>query len=278
MSEAETNDLNMLDGLSVLLAEDNVTNQLVATQMLKTLGAEVDIAADGAIALERVADQVYDVLLVDIEMPRVSGLDVIRAIRASDEPLASAPVIALTAYAMQEHREKIERVGADGLIPKPITSIRQFGVDILKIVEQRRKKSGQTATDSEPADGSDDKADRPVQLDRDVYENLATSIGPEAMHELMVKVEADLVSIRGEIATANQTKDTELMRATTHILISISGAIGGARLQSLTEHLNLLAHEKPDVDMGYLSADALRELDKLIAFVKEEIGVLASND
>ncbi|MEM7546324.1 MAG: response regulator [Pseudomonadota bacterium] len=276
MPEADNGDLNMLAGMSILLAEDNVTNQLVATQMLKTLGAEVDIASDGAIALERVADQVYDVLLVDIEMPRVSGLDVIRAIRASDEPLASAPVIALTAYAMQEHREKIQRVGADGLIPKPITSIRQFGVDILKIVEERRSKQN-TAGQSDAAEAAPEEAvERPAELDREIYDNLATSIGPDAMQELMVKVEADLRSIREEIQTAHANKDPKMMRGATHILISISGAIGGVRLQRHAEHLNQLANETSDVDMSYLAQEALRELDALIEFVTREIATMTA--
>ena len=55
MSESKDNDLSRLQGMTVLLAEDNVTNQLVATQMLENLGATVDVASDGAIALERLA-------------------------------------------------------------------------------------------------------------------------------------------------------------------------------------------------------------------------------
>lgn len=140
MVDNSRSNLSRLQGMSVLLAEDNVTNQLVATQMLGNLGATVDVASDGAIALERLAQNSYDILLVDIEMPRVSGLDVIRSVRSSAGELANAPVIALTAYAMQEHREKIRKAGADGLIPKPIISIEQFGADILNYMDEGVKR------------------------------------------------------------------------------------------------------------------------------------------
>lgn len=66
MADNIRSNLSRLQGMSVLLAEDNVTNQLVATQMLENLGATVDVASDGAIALERLAQNTYDILLVDI--------------------------------------------------------------------------------------------------------------------------------------------------------------------------------------------------------------------
>ena len=80
--------LSSLKGRRVLLAEDNITNQMVATQMLDALGMRVDVANDGAEALEMIERRHYDLYLIDIEMPRVSGLDVIRGIRKSPPPLA----------------------------------------------------------------------------------------------------------------------------------------------------------------------------------------------
>ena len=112
---------------AVLLAEDNPTNQMVATQMLRALDAEVTVASDGIEALERFEAGEFDLVVVDIEMPRLSGLDVIRAIRARGDARAGVPIVALTAYAMREHRERIAEAGANGLISKPITSIEALG-------------------------------------------------------------------------------------------------------------------------------------------------------
>lgn len=251
-------DLERLKGMSILLAEDNVTNQLVATQMLETLGAEVDIAADGAIALERLKDRTYDVLLIDIEMPRVSGLDVIRAIRRDEGPLASAPVIALTAYAMQEHRDKIAKVGADGLIPKPITSIRQFGLDILACIDKRAARPAAAA------------AAGPGLIERTIYESLAASIGEEAMGELLGRIELDLAAVRADIEAASDFGDLDRMRAASHILISVAGAVGAVRLQRQAERLNRLSHENDMETAAALAADALPELDGVLRFVGAE--------
>ncbi len=126
-----------LSGLRVLLAEDNPTNQLVAAQMLESLGASVVLAADGAEALEIVAREPFDVMLVDIEMPRVSGIEVIRTVRELSGPIAEVPMIALTAYVMREHRAAIDAAGADGVIAKPILSIEQFGADIRRFMQRR---------------------------------------------------------------------------------------------------------------------------------------------
>ncbi len=271
MPEPVKANLDLLKGVSVLLAEDNVTNQLVATQMLKTMGADVDIASDGAIALERLKERSYDVLLIDIEMPRVSGLDVIRSIRSSPEPLSSAPVIALTAYAMQEHRDKIRTVGADSLIPKPITSIRQFGLDIRAVIDAKR------ASRPAPSDAAVAASVQiPVgQVDREIYNGLATSIGQESMAELMGRLVVDLRSLREDIEGASQSGDAQTMKGATHILVSISGAIGGVGLQRKSEALNTRLHGAGPVSLDSEAAALLPELDAVIDFVETEIGALA---
>ena len=260
------NDLSRLKGLKILLAEDNVTNQLVATQMLENLGASVDVAADGAIALERLQQNNYDVLLVDIEMPRVSGLDVIRTVRASDDDVSEAPVIALTAYAMQEHRDKIRQAGADGLIPKPIISIEQFGIDILTYIDENRL---QRRANSAPV-ASEPDAGRPI--DDNIFDSLSQSIGEEAMVDLLEKIEVDLETVRRQIVDAEASADAKAMRAATHVLISVAGAVGGVKLQSRAEHLNAMAHRG---DQERISADAestLADLDEVLDFVRLKIG------
>ena len=100
---------------------------MVASNMLRALDAEVLVCSDGVEALERFDDFPADLVVVDIEMPRLTGLDVIRAIRSRTDAKAHVPIVALTAYAMREHRDRIAAAGANGLIPKPITSIEALG-------------------------------------------------------------------------------------------------------------------------------------------------------
>ena len=263
MVDNSRSNLSRLQGMSVLLAEDNVTNQLVATQMLGNLGATVDVASDGAIALERLAQNSYDILLVDIEMPRVSGLDVIRSVRSSAGELANAPVIALTACAMQEHREKIRKAGADGLIPKPIISIEQFGADILNYMDEGVKRR------STP-DESAGSVDGPM-IENSIFESLAETIGADAMIDLLGKIEIDLRSVKNQIIDANNTADSDLMRSATHVLISVAGAVGGVRLQGQAERLNALAHAGDFANVSALTDETLEELDGVLDYVTEKI-------
>lgn len=259
-------DTNKLKGMRILLAEDNVTNQLVASQMLEQLGASVDVASDGAIALDQLTRAAYDILLIDIEMPRVSGLDVIRRVRAPDSAHAGAPVIALTAYAMQEHRDKIEAAGADGLIPKPIISIAQFGADILDIVENthaRRARGAEPAPEQEPG---------LIQIDEAIYDSLVRSIGEDAMEELLTKIEVDLENVRRQIQEAARRRESRAMRAATHVLVSVAGAVGGVRLQAQAERLNALAHGGEERIIASAADETIADIDDLLAFVRLKIG------
>lgn len=223
----------MLDGLKVLLAEDNPTNQLVATQMLESLGASVEVANDGAEALEMVDGAEFDLLLIDIEMPRVSGIELIRRLRARDDEVAAKPMIALTAYVMREHRAAIDAAGADGVIAKPILSIEQFGIEIRRYM--RHCAAGLDDTVAAPAGG--DQATAPV-IDRSVYETLAETIGPTAMAELLEKVVADTRSAQGRLERASDPIDLDEIRAVSHILISVAGAIGARQVQDQAREIN----------------------------------------
>lgn len=245
----------------ILLAEDNVTNQMVATQMLDALGARVDVANDGAEALEMIASQTYDLYLIDIEMPRVSGLDVIRSIRASAAPLCDAPVIAVTAYALREHREKITEAGADGLIPKPLLGIEQFGRDIVALAWRSGAKA--------PAEAAA-TVEGPVNMG--VYTALREAIGDAAMTELLGKIDTDLTTAEHRLTDAIEAGDMGEVAAATHVLISVSGAIGGQTLQSIAQEANEVAGGRKSGDAGVLARAAVLQIAAIRSFIAEKRG------
>jgi len=109
--------------LRVLLAEDNLINQKVAAGFLHNMRLQVDVVADGMKAVEAVSRTPYDLVLMDIQMPRMDGFDATRLIRAghSGTHHPRLPIIAMTANAMQEDREKCLEVGMDDYISKPVT-------------------------------------------------------------------------------------------------------------------------------------------------------------
>jgi len=106
--------------LRILLAEDNVVNQKLALRLLQQLGYRADLAANGIEVLESVARQVYDLILMDVQMPEMDGLEATRRIVAQWEAGARPRIVAMTANAMQGDREMCLDAGMNDYLTKPI--------------------------------------------------------------------------------------------------------------------------------------------------------------
>lgn len=112
----------------ILLAEDHPANRKLVLRMLKLLGYEAAAAANGREVLEALRAQPYDVLLMDIFMPELGGLDAMAGICAEWPPEERPVVIAMTANAMQGDRERYIRAGMDDYISKPVDLIEFQGL------------------------------------------------------------------------------------------------------------------------------------------------------
>ncbi|MEM6673052.1 MAG: ATP-binding protein [Planctomycetota bacterium] len=110
-----------LESLDVLLVEDNLVNQRVATAMLARIGIKPTIANNGAEAIDKATSHEFDLILMDCQMPEVDGFDATRALRTF-EGSAHVPIIALTANAMEGDRERCLAAGMDDYIAKPLRS------------------------------------------------------------------------------------------------------------------------------------------------------------
>lgn len=111
-----------LDGIRVLLAEDNEINQQIAIELLESVGITVTLASDGIEVLEKLATHgpaAYDAVLMDVQMPLLDGIEATRRVR-DDRRFARLPIIAMTAHALAEERERCLRVGMNDHLAKPI--------------------------------------------------------------------------------------------------------------------------------------------------------------
>lgn len=119
---SETNVTEKRKNLSVLLAEDNLVNQKVAMMVIQKMGHEVDVANNGRIAVDKFLSRKYDLILMDMMMPELDGLEATREIRQKETALGAADrvkIVALTANAMKEDRDKCLEAGMDDYLSKP---------------------------------------------------------------------------------------------------------------------------------------------------------------
>ena len=106
--------------IRVLLAEDNEANVLTISDYLTAFGFDVHVVLDGEQAVASVQETRFDVILMDIQMPRMDGLEAIRRIRAMPDR-ADIPIVALTALAMPGDRQNCLEAGASDYLPKPVS-------------------------------------------------------------------------------------------------------------------------------------------------------------
>ena len=136
-----------LEGMRVLLVDDNATNRLVGSKILEIFGAEVFTEEDGQSGVAAARTAHFDLVLMDINMPGMDGLEAIRRIRASRSPICDVPIVALTANVMAHQREAYIHAGVDGVVAKPFspTSLMNEIAQVFQALEERRQASGAQA-------------------------------------------------------------------------------------------------------------------------------------
>jgi CheY-like chemotaxis protein/HPt (histidine-containing phosphotransfer) domain-containing protein len=142
--------------LNILLAEDNEVNQKLATRLLEKRGHEVIVASNGVQALDALGLGSFDLVLMDVQMPEMDGIEATAALRAREEGTSQhMPVIAMTALVMQGDRERCLAAGMDGYLTKPI---RPHALD--EVLEQYAAKKRKAGTVHEEAQTAPDRTPR----------------------------------------------------------------------------------------------------------------------
>jgi CheY-like chemotaxis protein len=114
--------------LRILLAEDNIVNQKLALKMLEKRGHHVTIVSNGLDALDALEKKRFDLVLMDVQMPKMGGLEATKRVRESEIEKEHIPIIAMTAHAMKGDREMCLSAGMDDYVSKPIKADELFSV------------------------------------------------------------------------------------------------------------------------------------------------------
>jgi len=221
--------------LRVLVAEDNPTNQRVALLMLRRLGYQADVASNGLEVIDAVEGRQYDVVLMDIQMPEMDGLQAARWIVQRRGPRQRPYIVAMTANAMPGHRETFLASGIDAYLPKPI--------DAGDLAAALRQVGGSTYSLPFPADSPD--AGREQILDCSRLEHLHAlqqSNQPSLVRELIDMFIVDSPGHLVALAQAVETRDAELLGRLAHRYLSVTQNIGAQRLSRICIDIERMAH------------------------------------
>lgn len=223
---------------SILLVDDSVVNQLVIKSMLVKTGAHVDIASDGFIATEQAKKQPYDLILMDLSMPVMDGVEAAQLIRSQEGLNQKTPIVALTANAFKDNREQCYQAGMTGFLTKPITMDILYG-EITKYL--RRQSPMIDETKIEP-----DTMLKPIDeqvIDLTVLEQLkgetSTHVFPHLIKVFLTQGEQRALAIEKAI----NDYDFELLASEVHALKSESATFGAMKLAETTRQINLLCKQ-----------------------------------
>ncbi|HBL27532.1 MAG TPA: hybrid sensor histidine kinase/response regulator [Acidobacteria bacterium] len=208
--------------LRILLAEDNSTNQRVALLFLERMGYRADTAADGFEVLEAVRRQRYDLILMDIQMPKMDGLEAARRLRAQVAASGETPprIIAMTANALRGDREACLAAGMDDYLSKPI---------LFEDLKAAILRQGEPAARPEPS--------RPSVLDESQVTLLASMIGANSLNTVLQAFLRDLPTRLAAMREALATQDGATLAFAAHALKGSSGQLGATRVSALCREL-----------------------------------------
>jgi PAS domain S-box-containing protein len=212
--------------LRILLAEDNPVNQQVATAMLLKRGHQVDVVSNGREAVDAVAQEGYDVVLMDIQMPGMDGFEATEKIRALPQG-RTLPIIALTAHALSGERERCLERGMSGYLAKPFKAH-----DLFAAVEGRGAQPADTAAAPSPA------------VDLAAFRRTMEEAGAaEAVDGILETFVATLPRRLEALVTAARGTEAEPLQRAAHAFKSAAGTIGAGHLAALLEDMERAARD-----------------------------------
>jgi PAS domain S-box-containing protein len=236
--------------LRILVVEDNAVNQQLALLLLQKVGYRADVAANGVEALEALQRQRYDVVLMDVEMPEMDGLEATRQIRRMAAVGPRPRIIAVTAKALQGERELCLQAGMDDYLTKPIR--------LHELIEALLRGGPSTDVPAAPA------------VDPDVLRRFITSLGTRGRESAVSLIDTFLDHGPAQLASLRQAleqHETDEARREAHTLKSNAAAFGATALEAMCRELESAA----EADALHRGADLVPRITSELERVTREL-------
>ncbi|SIQ07168.1 hybrid sensor histidine kinase/response regulator [Aeromonas veronii] len=246
---------SLLQGTRVLLAEDNRVNQQLIIEYLRRVDAVVCVVSNGREAVERVAEQPFDVILMDLQMPVLDGLDATRQIRKMVDK-HDVPIIALTASAMPGDKERCLGVGMNGYVTKPVSKLDLYNNLLQWVKPQGVEQVGIMEVKPPDMIGILDLQDALKRLEQD----------KEALQILFKLFMSEHKDDLWEIRSALRRQQPEVASKLLHTLKGVSANISAARLQLVAGELEWRLRQNE-----VLSETDLEQLQQVFSQTREEV-------
>ena len=230
----------------VLLAEDNVVNQKIAVMMLKSIGCEVDVAANGKEAMQMLDAASYDIVFMDCEMPEMDGFEATAAVRRRPDAKREIPIVAVTAKAIQGDRERCLEAGMNDYMTKPVKQ-ESFWAALERWVPETSKQPKASVISRPRSDRRRWEAAEggvaPPALDREVIANLralAESTDASLLNQIFYSFLSDTGERLIALRRAADSGDALALKKVAHALKGASVNIGAHGMAEASQALQAL--------------------------------------
>jgi two-component system sensor histidine kinase RpfC len=219
----------------VLIADDNTTNQRVLERILHSAGHEVTVVTDGEQALDALAEGAFDAAILDVNMPGVSGIEAAKIYRFTALGQQRVPLIALTADATPENRDRCLAAGMDAVVVKPVEPAMMLAFIDDIVCKARAEQPVPAAADPRVTEIATHPRFHPVvpPLDPDVLLRLSTLGGEEFVAEIAESFQSEARAILAELRDATARGDVGTFRDRSHAIRSIATNMGAQPLAKL---------------------------------------------
>ena len=254
--------LKRIEGAKILLVEDNEINQEVATELLEDSGFVVDLAGNGRIAVEKVRTNNYDIVLMDVQMPEMDGLEATVEIR-KDSHYQNLPIVAMTASVLQGDRDKCMEAGMNDYVAKPIEPDKLWEA-LLKWIKPNLREGQSPKTFSSVTSEKNENIDITLDIEGlNTSEGLRRVLGKKSLYLSMLrKFAAGQKNFAEQMSQALEVEDKTLAERLAHTLKGVAGNIGAEPIQQAAAELETAIkteQSRSEIDLLLIQVDNLLE-------------------